>query len=85
MPSFIIHDGVFHSISRSTTTKALNFIYHQYLENPCFQYITTFNEDEISVSDDKKDSIGKFDFSLDNVIIAEYTDKPDEMIFKRSF
>ena len=85
MPYFIIHDGVFHGISRNTTIKALNFMYHQYLQNPCFQYITTFNEDEIYVPDDKKELVGIFDFQLDNVIIAEYTDNPDEMIFKRNF
>ena len=85
MPHFIIHDGVFHGISLDTTIKALNYIYHQHLQNPCFQYITTFNEHEIYVSDDRKDLVGSFDFKLDDVVVAEYTDNPEQMIFKRNF
>jgi uncharacterized protein YydD (DUF2326 family) len=85
MPHFIVHDGVFHSISLDTKIKALNYIYHQCLENPSFQYITTFNEDEIDIPNDKKDIVGNFDFRLEDVVIAEYTDNPHEMIFKDSF
>ncbi len=80
MPDFIIHDGVFHGISLNTKIKALNFIYRQHLKDPYFQYITTFNEDEIY-----KDLVGNLEFQLNDVIIAEYTDNPDEMIFKRDF
>jgi len=85
MPHFIIHDGVFHAISLDTKIKALNYIYHQCLQNPNFQYITTFNEDEIAISEDKKELIGEFRFQLKDVLIAQYTDNPEEMIFKRNF
>lgn len=85
MPDFIIHDGVFHGISLDTKINALNFIYRQYLENQSFQYITTFNEDEISIPDDISEAVGKFDFQLSDVVIAMYTDEPDDMIFKRNF
>ncbi|MCL2312752.1 MAG: DUF2326 domain-containing protein [Firmicutes bacterium] len=85
IPYFIIHDGVFHGISIATTIKTLNFINNQFLKNPCFQYITTFNEFEIDVSDSKKDLYGDFNFMLDDVIVAKYTENHNEMIFKRNF
>lgn len=83
-PRFLIHDGVYHGIEINTKVKALNFIYHQYLAYPYFQYITTFNEDEIYIPEEKRDMV-KFDFDLNNVVIAEFTDSPEGMIFKRDF
>jgi uncharacterized protein YydD (DUF2326 family) len=85
IPYFIIHDGVFHGISLDTIIKTLNFLYHRHLQNPCFQYITTFNENEIYIPDDKKDLLGNFEFQLDDVVVARYTDNQHEMIFKRNF
>ncbi|PKP60605.1 MAG: DUF2326 domain-containing protein [Candidatus Altiarchaeales archaeon HGW-Altiarchaeales-1] len=84
-PDFIVHDGVYHGISLNTKIKALNYIYHQYLANPNFQYIVTFNEDEIYIPKEKQLSVGKFDFDINEQIIAEFTDSPSKMIFKRDF
>ncbi|MEX2567138.1 MAG: DUF2326 domain-containing protein [Cyclobacteriaceae bacterium] len=84
-PRFLIHDGVYHGISLNTKIKALNFMYHQHLEKPYFQYITTFNEDEIYIPEEKTELVGSFDFDLENVVIAEFTDNPEGMIFKRDF
>jgi uncharacterized protein YydD (DUF2326 family) len=84
-PDFLIHDGVYHGISINTKIKALNFIYHQHLANPNFQYIATFNEDEIYIPEEKQDLVGKFDFEIEKMVRAEFTDSPDKMIFKRSF
>lgn len=84
-PDFLIHDGVYHGISINTKVKALNYIYHQHLANPNFQYIATFNEDEIYIPKEKQSLIGQFDFELEKMVRAEFTDSPDKMIFKRSF
>lgn len=84
-PDFIIHDGVYHGISINTKIKALNYIYHQHLANPNFQYIATFNEDEIYVPKEKQSLIGQFDFDINKMVRAEFTDSPDKMLFKRSF
>lgn len=84
-PRFLIHDGVYHGISLNTKIKALNFMYHQHLEKPYFQYITTFNEDEIYIPEEKTELVGSFDFDMENVVIAEFTDSPEGMIFKRDF
>jgi len=84
-PTFLIHDGVYHGISINTKIKALNFIYHQHLANPNFQYIATFNGDEIYIPKEKQELVGKFDFDIDEMVRAEFTDSPVGMIFKRSF
>lgn len=84
-PDFLIHDGVYHGISINTKVKALNYIYHQHLANPNFQYIATFNEDEIYIPKEKQSLIGEFDFDIDKMVRAEFTDSPEKMIFKHSF
>lgn len=84
-PDFLIHDGVYHGISINTKVKALNYIYHQHLANPNFQYIATFNEDEIYIPKEKQSLIGEFDFDIDKMVRAEFADSPEKMIFKHSF
>jgi len=84
-PRFLIHDGAYHSIALFTKIKALNYIYHSHLRYPHFQYIVSFNEDEVFIPDEKQELIGDFDFNLQDLVIAEYTDNPSEMIFKREF
>jgi len=84
-PDFLIHDGAYHGISINTKVRALNYIYHQHLANPHFQYIVTFNEDEIYIPETKQLLIGQFDFDIKEAIIAEFADTPEKMIFKRSF
>ena len=84
-PNFLVHDGVYHGISINTKVKALNYIFHQQLANPNFQYIVTFNEDEIYIPEEKKSLISGFDFDIEEMVRAEFTDSPESMIFKRSF
>lgn len=84
-PNFLIHDGVYHGIALNTKIKALNYIYKQYLSSPTFQYFVTFNEDEIYIPEEKKEILGNFDFKIEDLIIAEFTDNPSQMIFKRDF
>lgn len=88
LPDFLIHDGVFHGISLKTRINTINYVYHKYLENAKykqFQYIMTFNEDEITVPDDKTAEYGKFDFDFQESIVAEFQDVAEKTIFKRIF
>lgn len=84
IPDFLVHDGVFHAISYKTISNVLNYMYHKSNELHNFQYILTFNEDEIDLSRDGN-KFGKFDFDLSKQIIAEYSDSENETIFKRFF
>lgn len=86
VPDFLVHDGVFHGISMKTKVNTLNYIYHQSLEaasNNPFQYIVTFNEDEIHIPEEKAEQYGIFDFNWMDHLIAQYEDIPNKMIFKR--
>ncbi|MEA3450541.1 MAG: DUF2326 domain-containing protein [Bacteroidota bacterium] len=88
LPDFLIHDGVFHGISLKTRINTINYVYHKYLENAKhkqFQYIITFNEDEITVPDDMTMEYGKFDFNFQESIVAEFQDVAKKTIFKRIF
>lgn len=87
VPDFLIHDGVFHGISMKTKINTINYVYHKYLENidkKQFQYILTFNEDEIITSDETSE-YGNFDFDFQKSIIAEFRDVQNKTIFKRIF
>ena len=85
VPDFLVHDGVFHAISPKTVVNTLNYIFHQHLRYPNFQYIVTFNEDEIDIPGGKKGQYGSFDFDWEEQLIAVYEDIPSRMIFKRDF
>jgi uncharacterized protein YydD (DUF2326 family) len=88
LPDFLIHDGVFHGISLKTRINTINYVYHKYLENvkhKQFQYIMTFNEDEITIPDDKTTEYGKFDFNFQESIVAEFQDVAAKTIFKQIF
>ena len=85
LPDFIAHDGVFHGIANNTRVNTLNYIYHQFLSSPKFQYLVTFNEDEIYIPEDKESVYGKYEFDWKSMIVAEFSDSPNEMIFKRAF
>lgn len=80
-PSFLIHDGVFHGISRDTLVKSLNYIHSQFLQLGNFQYITTFNEDELPKGN--LDSV--FDFSFNDSLILSLEDVENKMLFKKNF
>ena len=85
LPDFLVHDGIYHGISRATVINTLNYIFRQCLKNPNFQYIATFNEDEIYIPGDRKIEYGTFDFDWKELLIAVYEDNPSKMIFKREF
>jgi uncharacterized protein YydD (DUF2326 family) len=85
LPDFLFHDGVFHAISPKTIVNTLNYIFHQHLRYPGFQYIVTFNEDEIDIPGDKNVQYGSFVFNWKEHLIAVYEDIPSRMIFKRDF
>lgn len=84
IPDFLVHDGVFHAISYKTISNVLNYMYHKSNELHNFQYIVTFNEDEIDLNGDES-KFGKFDFDWSKQVIAEYSDTEQETIFKRFF
>lgn len=84
IPDCLVHDGVFHAISNKTITNVLNYMFQKSNELHNFQYILTFNEDEIDLSRDE-DKFGKFDFDWSKQVIAEYSDSEQETIFKRFF
>lgn len=84
IPDFLVHDGVFHAISYKTISNVLNYMYHKSNELHNFQYILTFNEDEIDLSRDES-KFGKFDFDWSKQVISEYSDSEEETIFKRFF
>ena len=84
IPDFLLHDGVFHAISNKTITNVLNYMFQKSNELHNFQYILTFNEDEIDLSRDEN-KFGKFDFDWSKQVIAEYSDSEQETIFKRFF
>lgn len=85
LPHFLIHDGVFHSIARKTVVNVLNFVYHESLLNPKFQYIVTGNDDEFYIPPSEEVLYGRYDFDFDKHVIARYETTPEKKIFKREF
>ncbi|MCW5924777.1 MAG: DUF2326 domain-containing protein [Saprospiraceae bacterium] len=83
LPDFLIHDGVYHAISHKTKVNTLNYIAHEFNKNPTFQYIVTFNEDELEVPESKEDSFGTLDFNWRKNVVIELEDTPEKMLFKR--
>lgn len=84
IPDFLVHDGVFHAIATKTVCNVLNYIHHKSNEKKNLQYILTFNENDIDLSEDKS-KFGKLDFDWSQLIIAKYSDTERETIFKRFF
>lgn len=85
LPTFLIHDGVFHGIDTKTVVNVLNYVHRQSLLTPGFQYIITANEDELFIASSKEEIYGKYEFDLERSTIVTYEDTPDRMIFKRDF
>lgn len=83
-PDFLVHDGVFHAISNKTISNVLNYMFQKSNELHNFQYLLTFNEDEINLSGDEN-KFGKVDFIWSKQVIAEYSDTEQQTIFKRFF
>ncbi|MCY4160553.1 MAG: DUF2326 domain-containing protein [Flavobacteriaceae bacterium] len=84
-PDFLIHDGVYHAISRRTISHVLNYVYHKANRLENFQYILTFNEDEIDFNGKNNGQIEKLKFDLSDYIIAELSDDEEKTLFKRFF
>ena len=85
LPDFLVHDGVFHAIAHKTLTNVLNHMYHRSLSLQNFQYIVTFNEDEITVPSESEEKFGKLQFNWTDFVVAEYSDSENGTIFRRSF
>lgn len=83
-PDFLVHDGVFHAISNKTISNVLNYMFQKSNELHNFQYLLTFNEDEINLNGDEN-KFGKVDFIWSKQVIAEYSDTEQQTIFKRFF
>lgn len=84
IPDFLVHDGVFHAISYKTISNVLNYMFQKSNELHNFQYLLTFNEDEIDLNRDEN-KFGKFDFDWSKQVVAEYSDTEQKTIFKRFF
>ena len=85
IPDFLVHDGVFHAISKRTIFNVLNYMYHKANELQNFQYILTFNEDEIDFTEEVSSRYGKLEFDISDYVIAEFSDTEKETLFKRFF
>ena len=88
IPAFLIHDGVYHGIAHTTRVNVLNYLFHKHLklyEIKNFQYIATFNEDEIEIPEGKEETYGKFDFEWKKMVRIQLEDTPEKMLFKRDF
>lgn len=85
LPDFLVHDGVYHSVSHKSTTNTLNYIARRFNSDPSFQYITTFNEDEIEISEENEGTYGKFEFNWKENVIITLSDSKDSMLFKQVF
>lgn len=86
LPKFLVHDGAFHGISRRTVIKTLNYIYEKHLEmNARFQYIATFNSDELSFSVQDLHKVGHLNFDMEEHTVLHLFDSPDGMLFKRAY
>ncbi|MCY3998590.1 MAG: DUF2326 domain-containing protein [Flavobacteriaceae bacterium] len=84
-PDFLIHDGVYHAISRRTISHVLNYVYHKANRLENFQYVLTFNEDEIDFYGKDVSKVEKLKFDLSDYIIAQLSDDEEKTLFKRFF
>ncbi len=85
LPDFLLHDGVYHSISHKTMVNTLNYISRQFNQYSNFQYIVTFNEDEIEVAEENENTVGKFEFDWKKNVIITLSDVKENMLFKQVF
>lgn len=84
LPRFLIHDGIYHAMENRIKVNLLNYIHRRSL-NQVFQYIATFNLEEIMLPDDRQLSGEIYDFSLEENTILQLEDHPKKMLFARSF
>lgn len=82
LPRFLVHDGAFHAISRRSTVRALNYIYRR-TKGEMFQYIATFNIDELSLTPEEEARDGHFEFDLEKVTVLRLDDDQRRLFRKR--
>lgn len=84
LPRFLVHDGIFHGMENRIKVNLLNYIY-QRSQKDSFQYIATFNREEISLLDDgdRREAIYNFDLAENTILNLE--DHPESMLFRRVF
>ncbi|WP_431258547.1 DUF2326 domain-containing protein [Roseateles chitinivorans] len=89
LPRFLIQDGVFHGIAKRIAVKTLNYVYRQALAAQAdyrpFQYIATFNVDELSSAEQDQARDGAYEFDVGDVTVASLSDDPGGRFFKREF
>lgn len=84
MPSFLIHDGVFHAIAHKTRINFLNYINKKLDDIGHLQYIITVNEDEIIFPENEEIS-AKLDFDLYDKSLVILEDDPAKMLIGKEF
>ena len=84
LPCFLVHDGIFHGMENRIKVNLLNYIYRRSQEDS-FQYIATFNREEISLFDDGDRREAIYDFDLAENTILNLEDYPECMLFRRVF
>lgn len=89
LPRFLVHDGAFHAVARRTIVRTLNFVQREAnrasLAGHPFQYIVTFNEDEVALANDGQSLDGDLEFDIADATVATLSDDPAHMLFKRRF
>lgn len=89
LPDFLIHDGVFHGIAHDRIVNILNYVYSKHLklfaQKHQFQYIVTFNENEIETPNGKESTYGEMSFDWKQNVCIQLEDTPNKMLFKRDF
>lgn len=85
LPSFLIHDGVFHSIAHKTRIKYLNYLNIILGSHEYAQYIFTLNEDEVSLPSGYSEELIHLDFDIEEKAIVVLEDTTDKMLFKKEF
>ncbi|WP_169740831.1 DUF2326 domain-containing protein [Stenoxybacter acetivorans] len=84
LPRFLIHDGIFHGIENLKRVNLLNYLYQQ-SKTQSFQYIATFNAEEIELTEENQQRGIHYDFNLAEQTILYLEDVPDKMLFKHRF
>jgi uncharacterized protein YydD (DUF2326 family) len=83
LPNFLIHDGVFHGISRVSVLRALNYMSNKLSFYEGAQYITTFNKEELPRPAEAETGNVKFEFDVNRATIITLQDSPEKMLFQR--
>lgn len=85
-PSFLIHDGAFHGMATQKRVRTLNYLDKQRRLGTDFQYIATFNKEELAMQTTEGQAFeGLFSFDINAATVLTLTDDPQQMLFKRAF